>query len=189
MTHWVDWAVKPQHKQTSDWLASRNEHGKQCRSKSVGFWRSQLIWICAVCHLVCEFIRRSWCRGCTLHIDGKVLLRMSKCTKNFPLGCCKVNHKLLSKIVADNSLNFFYAPAIFNKERGAYSIITVHKLCLYIPSSVRKMVPSVQARLRHCAIGAFFMSWRRKNKFLRHPGAENLLQYYYISGAFTCGSL
>ena len=23
---------------------------KQCRSRSVGFWRSQLIWICSVCH-------------------------------------------------------------------------------------------------------------------------------------------
>ena len=23
---------------------------KQCRSRSVGFWRSQLIWICIVCH-------------------------------------------------------------------------------------------------------------------------------------------
>ena len=30
---------------------------KQCRSRSVGFWRSQLIWICTVCHLLCEFIR------------------------------------------------------------------------------------------------------------------------------------
>ena len=29
---------------------------KQCSSRSVGFWRSQLIWICTVCHLVCEFI-------------------------------------------------------------------------------------------------------------------------------------
>ena len=23
---------------------------KQCRSRSVGFWRSQLIWLCTVCH-------------------------------------------------------------------------------------------------------------------------------------------
>ena len=23
---------------------------KQCRSRSVGFWRSQLIWVCNVCH-------------------------------------------------------------------------------------------------------------------------------------------
>ena len=23
---------------------------KQCRSRSIGFWRSQLIWICTVCH-------------------------------------------------------------------------------------------------------------------------------------------
>ena len=29
---------------------------KQCRSRSVGFWRSQLIWICTVCHLECEFV-------------------------------------------------------------------------------------------------------------------------------------
>ena len=29
---------------------------KQCRSRSVGFWRSQLIWICTVCHLASEFI-------------------------------------------------------------------------------------------------------------------------------------
>ena len=29
---------------------------KQCRSRSVGFWRSQLIWICTVCHYVHEFI-------------------------------------------------------------------------------------------------------------------------------------
>ena len=25
-------------------------HSKQCRSRSVSFWRSQLIWICTVCH-------------------------------------------------------------------------------------------------------------------------------------------
>ena len=29
---------------------------KPCRSRSVGFWRSQLIWICTVCHYACEFI-------------------------------------------------------------------------------------------------------------------------------------
>ena len=29
---------------------------KQRRSRSVGFWRSQLIWICTVCHSECEFI-------------------------------------------------------------------------------------------------------------------------------------
>ena len=33
---------------------------KQCRSRSVGFWRSQLIWICTVCHQVCEFIANIW---------------------------------------------------------------------------------------------------------------------------------
>ena len=31
---------------------------KQCRSRSVGFWRSQLIWICTVCHLICEFLSK-----------------------------------------------------------------------------------------------------------------------------------
>ena len=33
---------------------------KQCSSRSVGFWRSQLIWICTVCHSVCEFIASIW---------------------------------------------------------------------------------------------------------------------------------
>ena len=33
---------------------------KQCRSRSVGFWRSQLIWICTVCHKVFEFISTIW---------------------------------------------------------------------------------------------------------------------------------
>ena len=33
---------------------------KQCKSRSVGFfWRSQLIWICTVCHSVCEFISKA----------------------------------------------------------------------------------------------------------------------------------
>ena len=31
---------------------------KQCRSRSVGF--SQLIWICTVCHSVCEFVSTLW---------------------------------------------------------------------------------------------------------------------------------
>ena len=33
---------------------------KQCRSRSVGFFRSQLTWICTVCHSVCEFISTTW---------------------------------------------------------------------------------------------------------------------------------
>ena len=33
---------------------------QQCRSRSVGFWRSQLIWICTVCHSECEFISTIW---------------------------------------------------------------------------------------------------------------------------------
>ena len=33
---------------------------KQCRSRSVGFLRSQLIWNCTVCHSVCEFISTTW---------------------------------------------------------------------------------------------------------------------------------
>ena len=41
------------------------EHGmpclnKQCRSRSVGFWRSQLIWICTVCHYIYEFLSKTW---------------------------------------------------------------------------------------------------------------------------------
>ena len=33
---------------------------KQCRSRSVGFWRSQLIWICTVYYQVCKFIATIW---------------------------------------------------------------------------------------------------------------------------------
>ena len=33
---------------------------KQCRSRSVGFFRSQLIWIFTVCHSVCEFVSTIW---------------------------------------------------------------------------------------------------------------------------------
>ena len=35
-------------------------HCKQCRSRSVGLWRSQLIWIYTVCHSVREFISTTW---------------------------------------------------------------------------------------------------------------------------------
>ena len=31
---------------------------KQYRSRSVGFFRSQLIWICTVCHSACEFYQQ-----------------------------------------------------------------------------------------------------------------------------------
>ena len=33
---------------------------KQCRSRSVGFFRSQLIWICTVYQSVCEFVSTTW---------------------------------------------------------------------------------------------------------------------------------
>ena len=33
---------------------------KQCWSRSASFWRSQLIWICTVCHLVCGFVSITW---------------------------------------------------------------------------------------------------------------------------------
>ena len=36
---------------------------KQCRSRSVGFWRSQQIWICTVCHSVYEFLSTMWIKG------------------------------------------------------------------------------------------------------------------------------
>ena len=36
---------------------------KQCRSRSVGFWRSQLIWIYTVCNSVCEFISAIWIKS------------------------------------------------------------------------------------------------------------------------------
>ena len=33
---------------------------KQYRSRSVGFFRSQLIWICTVCYSVCKFLSTIW---------------------------------------------------------------------------------------------------------------------------------
>ena len=33
---------------------------KQCSSRSVGFFRSQLIWSCTVCHYVCNSIPTIW---------------------------------------------------------------------------------------------------------------------------------
>ena len=33
---------------------------QKCRSRSVGFFRGQLIWICTVCHSACEFISTIW---------------------------------------------------------------------------------------------------------------------------------
>ena len=39
---------------------------KQCTSRSVGFWRSQLIWICTVCHSVCEFVSTTWIKQSNL---------------------------------------------------------------------------------------------------------------------------
>ena len=33
---------------------------KQCKNRSVGFWKSQLIWICTVCRKVCEYVSTTW---------------------------------------------------------------------------------------------------------------------------------
>ena len=32
----------------------------QCRSRSVDFFRSQLIWICTFCHSVCDYVSTTW---------------------------------------------------------------------------------------------------------------------------------
>ena len=58
---------------------------KQCRSRSVGFWRSQLIWICTVWHQECKFIATilikypDWLkirsgRGILIHSAGQGLI-------------------------------------------------------------------------------------------------------------------
>ena len=36
---------------------------KQCRFRSVGFIRSQLIWICTVCNSVCEYVSTTWIKS------------------------------------------------------------------------------------------------------------------------------
>ena len=65
-----------------------------CRSRSVGFWRSQLIWICTVCHQVHEFMSTIWIKrsdwltirsgcGISIYSAGQELmqLQMSQATK------------------------------------------------------------------------------------------------------------
>ena len=83
---------------------------KQCRSRSVGFWRSQLIWTCTVCHQVCEFIAKvriqqsDWLKirsGCGILIysarQGLMLSMMGKnIFLNFFLGKISLNCHLLN---------------------------------------------------------------------------------------------
>ena len=80
---------------------------KQCRSRSVGFWRSQLNWICTVCHEVCEFISTilikwsDWLKigsglGILIYSAGQGLIDLSKyCLAGW------------IKISVDDILNFF----------------------------------------------------------------------------------
>ena len=44
---------------------------KQCRSRSVGFWRSQLIWICTVCRYVNWIKLSDWLK---IRIGGGILI-------------------------------------------------------------------------------------------------------------------
>ena len=46
---------------------------KQRRSRSVGFFRSQLIWICTVCHSLCDFISTIWIKGSDWQLEVDVV--------------------------------------------------------------------------------------------------------------------
>ena len=72
---------------------------KQFRSRSVGFWRIQMIWICTICHSLCEFISTIWIKesdwltirnGCGILIysawQGLILL-LQKVTTDLDLQC------------------------------------------------------------------------------------------------------
>ena len=69
---------------------------KQNRSRSVGLWRSQLIWICTVCHSVCGLTSTIWIkesdwltirsgRGILIYVawQGSIVLKLSTLDKFF----------------------------------------------------------------------------------------------------------
>ena len=71
---------------------------KQCRARSVGFWRRQLIWICTVCHSVFEFIstiyikKFDWLkirslRGILIHSAWQGLSVMMSENNVYPIWC------------------------------------------------------------------------------------------------------
>ena len=89
-------------------IADINSHGKQCRFRSVGFWRSQLIWTYTVCN--CRVYSDSnehqnvWflCRNKKyIYLDTSFIWRNKKCqyavliTYPQPRFPCKVNDCLL----------------------------------------------------------------------------------------------
>ena len=64
---------------------------KQCKSRSVGFWWSQLIWICTICHLVCEFISTCWIKDSNWLTIGSgcgILIYSAGRGLKFHLGLC-----------------------------------------------------------------------------------------------------
>ena len=52
---------------------------KQCSSRSVGFFRSQLVWICAVFQSVCAFVSTTWIK------ESDRLAVISGCGKFFSM--------------------------------------------------------------------------------------------------------
>ena len=106
---------------------------KQCRSRSVGFWRSQLIWICTVCHLVCVFIatiqikKSDWLkirsgRGILIYSAGQGLRNNYTFAFYTVLLFTQLLLKILSGMEADWSGSALFAYAILS-ENLLYEIL------------------------------------------------------------------
>ena len=88
---------------------------KQCRSRSVGFWRSQLIWICSVWYKVFEFVctplikQSDWLK--IRSGQGTLIYSASQITRYLGLNPLKV---VLSSWLYGASLHraFHYCPSI-----------------------------------------------------------------------------
>ena len=125
---------------------------KQCRSRWVGFFRSQLIWICTVCHQVCEFIAtiqikqsdwlkiRSGC-GILIYSAGQGL--------SFASNSLQVKWKLM---VQPHAINFnnsteFQMCTINNILWGAICTIQLYALCNMTSQSHQKLT---RTSVVHC---------------------------------------
>ena len=101
---------------------------KQCRSRSVGIFRSQLIWICTVCK-----------GSIHLGLAGQGFKAMSqnsfsllKCSLNLPSKTQSLYLILQYRTILHLSFgNLFYAPIYICTLRSSYKSIRSQNLCLF----------------------------------------------------------
>ena len=87
---------------------------KHYRSRSTGFW-SQLIWICTICHWVCEFIPHPgssniWLaiwngRGILIHLALQELKVVQLVSHNGSYLACEMSFKAIASYLASNVIN------------------------------------------------------------------------------------